>query len=1057
MYGTRYGDFSRTLNGGHDKVLAQQGRVQLDADWNAQVEATDDKLRRALADAFGGSCGPGGDTGYEIHREHAVVLDGHGAIEIDDWQDVLAAGGREHTIELWLTWHGQLGTILHCGRHGEADAGLRVHVHSGGQVECEDLRDRRSLVRGERPLRRHKRSHLALVHREHEVSLYLDGEHLGRAKPDSRPREPEFMHVGGSRPDPHRGAGFHGLVGAVHVWPHARTQDELHAARHVPLAEPHSHEGAIAAWHVGEHEQTVHDHVHGHRARVREGRGVALHRLTVGRGRYYVDGVRCELAKSVSFDKQLGCAPQPLPQRGHHLLYLETWETSVDATVYPSLREVALGGIDTSVLTKTVSCVRAAHLHPHEPDDRHDAVRHALRAAARPTSGRMAADHVGERAPGNYMYRVEIHSGGAVGEDAEGTPAKVVEADRLRSELVLGEEWASEEDVGREVELTGRDGEGHHVSRHHTIAGVRPDPQGQRLLLANEVHDLADVDELAVAHRRVTPTFKWSRRNGAETFAIAPAEAGSREVRLIGRASAYEPLARGDLVEILDARVPLEGLAHPLLRVELVGLDGEVQLSEGVPSGVARHESDRPFLRRWDGTAPATDRWRELESGIRVKFERGKWYARSDYWWMVARQDGRAIEWPHEHGHPVMREPDGVERRVAPLALLSLDDERSELRDLRRIYRARHERAGDEPGRHRHEREEHGDHEREQEKERHHRHEDHGHEHHHHEPRGLGERDLRELDLAIIGPARAPRPGFVRTGIEVLTRPHWRRLATLDIPARDVEGVTGRNGEIVIATVDALWWFDGRTLRREVKLPERRHGYALCGIDELLLVIGGRAVGGRRDGRVHAFHVERGEWSERKRMPKRHEGHAAVAAHGHVHVLGGQRSRWHSRAHHTYDHRADRWHRAPALPKRRAHHSAVLAGPVISVVGGEGMRGRTLRHHAEYDPETRRWHHAEPLPRAHRVRDGAAHGGRHVALVHDHARDDHHHVVVHDRALGRWDSLPPLPGGVKPVALAARGESAVALAEERPGKLRIYEMRFTGDWAIFVPERAGRC
>src|SRR6185503_20612681 len=104
---------------------------------------------------------------------------------IEDWQDVLAAGGHEYTIELWLTWHGQHGTILHCGRRGEADAGHHVHVHSGGRIECEDLRDGRSLVRGERPLRRHERSHLALVHRDREIALYLDGEQLGRARPDS--------------------------------------------------------------------------------------------------------------------------------------------------------------------------------------------------------------------------------------------------------------------------------------------------------------------------------------------------------------------------------------------------------------------------------------------------------------------------------------------------------------------------------------------------------------------------------------------------------------------------------------------------------------------------------------------------------------------------------------------------------------------------------------------------------------------------------------------------------------------------------------------------------
>ena len=72
--------------------------------------------------------------------------------------------------------------------------------------------------------------------------------------------------------------------------------------------------------------------------------------LTIGPGRYYVDGILCE------------CEPQPRcdgqhPARPHrrvpttsatYLAYLDVWREDRTAVEQPSLREVALGGPDTA-------------------------------------------------------------------------------------------------------------------------------------------------------------------------------------------------------------------------------------------------------------------------------------------------------------------------------------------------------------------------------------------------------------------------------------------------------------------------------------------------------------------------------------------------------------------------------------------------------------------------------------------------------------------------------------------------------------------------------------
>ena len=1054
MKGTRYGDFSRFIDVEYDSVLMQQGRVQLDADWNAQVEAAKERMRRALADVLGGSCGPAHHTGYEIKPHNAVAFEGRGVVEVRDWQEVIAETGGQYTFELWLTWAGGPGTIVDCGRQTGPNAGFMLEVDESGALMCEVVCGVATPIRlaGDAPLRKGVRACVALVDSGDEVALYLDGAQLASAPAARCQDTPDLLVVGGARSG---AGGFHGLFSGLRVWPHVRTVEQLAAGADVPLGDSEAHAGAVAVWLPGEGEHVLNDRVRGRAAAHAGDRPpLVLDRLYVEPGRYYVDGVLCELEHRIAFHSQPGCARQPLPARGRHLVFLETWDASIDAVEDPAMREVALGGVDTSVLSRSVSCVRSAPLHRHDGEDRAEAIERLLRAAAHPTDGTMAAEHRGESVLGNFLYRVEVQRSGTLpdhGDDGRAhASTRVVDVDPVRAELVVDEEWASADERGREIHVTGRHRNGTAAHARHQIRSVHPHEAGrQRLRVAGDVTELEDLEDLRVSRVGPPPTFKWSRRNGAETFAIAPVKQRARSVQLLGRPTPYEPLAPGDVVELLDARVPLDGPAHPLLTVESVSVDGAVKLSGPVPPRIGEHTADHPFLRRWDQRAPADaadaggaipmgEGWTELEGGIRVEFEPGRRYARGDYWWIVARQDLRSIQWPHEHGRPQRRRPDGVRRRVAPLALLDLRHDDVRTVDLRRTYHPAHERAADEHDRH----EEHHHHAGD---EHHHHHRDeHHHHHHHHEGRDA-------LDFAIIGPAAAAPPHFTRTGVEVVTRPHWRRLATLDISAREIEGLASTRGAVIIATADALWRFDGRHPHRIAELPERRHGYAFCAVDELLVVMGGRTVHGRHDGRVYVYDLESGEWSERKRMPKRHEGHAAVPANGHVHVLGGRGRLWPSRAHHVHNLRADHWRRERALPRRRARAAAARDGSLLYVVGGDGWRGRLVRHQAVYDLDKGRWYEAAQLPAPHRVHGAAVHRGRHAVLVeHEHGHD--HHVLLHDHGLARWDKLPHLPHGVKPLALVAHGEGFVALAEDGSGHVRVYEMRFFVEWEIYAPE-----
>ena len=53
------------------RVLMQQGRVQLDADWNEQTSILLHYLRTLAKDILGPHAGPASDMGFEILTQHA--------------------------------------------------------------------------------------------------------------------------------------------------------------------------------------------------------------------------------------------------------------------------------------------------------------------------------------------------------------------------------------------------------------------------------------------------------------------------------------------------------------------------------------------------------------------------------------------------------------------------------------------------------------------------------------------------------------------------------------------------------------------------------------------------------------------------------------------------------------------------------------------------------------------------------------------------------------------------------------------------------------------------
>ncbi|MFI6248757.1 DUF6519 domain-containing protein [Streptomyces sp. NPDC051016] len=155
--------------------------------------------------------------------------------------------------------------------------------------------------------------------------------------------------------------------------------------------------------------------------------------LTLSAGRYYVNGVLCEIETPVPLAAQPDLPGVPLPtDNGRYVAYLDVWREHLTALERPELREVALGGPDTGTRSRTVWQVRlepapgpeavpADVAAPWEPSGSRPSGRMRARAEPDPTATTpcVLPPSAGYRRLENQLYRVEIR------ESDDGVPSFV--------------------------------------------------------------------------------------------------------------------------------------------------------------------------------------------------------------------------------------------------------------------------------------------------------------------------------------------------------------------------------------------------------------------------------------------------------------------------------------------------------------------------------------------------------------------------------------------------------------------------------------------------------
>ena len=358
--------------------------------------------------------------------------------------------------------------------------------------------------------------------------------------------------------------------------------------------------------------------------------------FTIGKGRYYVNGILCENhSDNASYLHQPDFLnPDDLENDVTYVVYLDVWERHITFFEDDDIREKALGGPDTATRTKTVwqvkvnklisvpySCLGGAGLL----DDEIVISKACLRARAKRDQEQLEPCPVEPearyRSPENQLYRVEVHNGGSVG----GAPEPTFKWSRENGSVVFpikGIKSDEGDTVTLELENLGRD---------------------DRFGLA--VNDWVEIeDDTYVLNKMARPLLQVQKVDRFEmTVALEKKKNGG---------NAY-----------LDYYLEFDKDKHPLLRrwdqKKDVTANGVLEIKES-------NDLDKD--------------WHELENGIKIQFKPdGTYYRTGDYWLIPARTALGDVEWPEKMDPqgkltPEFLPPHGVMHHLAPLAIISVND-----------------------------------------------------------------------------------------------------------------------------------------------------------------------------------------------------------------------------------------------------------------------------------------------------------------------------------------------------------------------------------------------
>jgi Family of unknown function (DUF6519) len=348
----------------------------------------------------------------------------------------------------------------------------------------------------------------------------------------------------------------------------------------------------------------------------------ARYKFVLGSGRYYVDGFVCENERDVPLEDQPdheltdgSDEAKLLNGEAPALVYLDVWERHVTALEDAHIREVALGGPDTTTRARVLWQVRLSEFDPSVLEAgamtdakweawkaNRDGARPRMRAQAEPGSSAGGPCSIPPeskfRGTENQLYRVEIHQG-------TNTLEKPVTFKWSRENGSVLTAWTGSRPAG---------GSGLGLE----VMSARDFVSGGWVELLDDEHELEGQPGTLVQVLRVD----------GDALVIDPMTTdGPTDY---GKFGTHPKIRRWDQVQ----------------RADLVFKNGAITVPD------------------------EATKWIELEGGIRVQFQGTATtrYRTGDYWLIPARVLTGQIEWPGDSANPDWLEPHGVTHHYAPIA-----------------------------------------------------------------------------------------------------------------------------------------------------------------------------------------------------------------------------------------------------------------------------------------------------------------------------------------------------------------------------------------------------
>ena len=740
------GDFSRFTfdpQKHYSRVLLQQGRVQLDADWNEQVDILTHQNHTEIKDIVGPSGVPQRDPGFGIIVRHGLNFDDTDGYIRTEASDVFSfADCQPFTIEAWVKpqfdeqggvkegvilakqyFPDSLGEYCLFLRGDGVVVFWQVDIVVSGDSSAVTTDSHTSLhtLVTKIPLLFDHYNHIVVTSDGISLSIYLNGHCAARTSATRSGEKVAAPLLIGASSQEEDGPTqiFQGTIEEIRIWNQAKSHNESKAQMRYPVQGTSA--GLVGHWRfdVGQgiavqdrSSYTNHGTWTGNKAPI-----WCPPELWVTKGRCYVDGILCENKFDIPFSQQQnapGLRPPNLNKPYPYLIYLDVWQRLVTAIQDPNLSEVALGGPDTATRTQTVWQVKAQPFKSL-PADTVSGCRDKTQLADLfdwPTQlkGRlkMRKQHLNQL-DGNFLYRLEIHHGGvSCGQRASHITNPWVAA-TLKIEYFFREtnkikvkDWQWELDhnyVGQHIEIFDSVN-----SCSGVLVEITAQDIDQKLLTLSHLPDELEGYEDPCLQQ--IATFKWSRENGAVAFPIKGINIEQNTVVLDTWTLDSNALKQGDFVELADDISILQNRVFPFYQIVSIDMTTtasiKVELDRRPPEEIHCDSSSHPLLRRWDHS-PWTQMdpsikshqgvilvqpnvWISLENGIQVYFEEQGFFQTGDYWWAPARVTTQSITWPERNRMPIAQLPVGINHHYVPLAWCEPDPWQPVLKDLRNFF-----------------------------------------------------------------------------------------------------------------------------------------------------------------------------------------------------------------------------------------------------------------------------------------------------------------------------------------------------------------------------------